>query len=251
MPGPIPGYPDSLQPHVAAVLLESFLYGLYVILFSVSVLTLRRKVHQWPLLSMSLAMFVLATADIGFTIGVLFVKQFKQNLKLDDLRPRYFLCVTNNTIANLLTFYRCCHIWRMQKSIVAGTCIFLILTTICGYTTISLVQYVWVSVLINMIFNVVTTGLTAGRLWWLIRVSRAMLGEAVITQYKNAAYFILESGILYTIYVLFALASQRLTYVNVMLDTGLVQIFGMIPTWMTVHSAFKKSMTSECMFSQQ
>ncbi|KAG5725176.1 hypothetical protein E4T56_gene10190 [Termitomyces sp. T112] len=250
MPEPIPGYHNSLEPFVAAVLFETFLYGLYVILFSASILViLRKKRLEWPLLLTSFVMFALATADIGFTISVLFVKQFKQDLKLNDLRPRYFLCITNNTVANLLTLYRCCHIWHMKKSIVAGTCIFLILTTICGYTTISLAQYVWVSVLINMIFNVVTTGLTAGRLWWLIRVSRAMLGETLITRYKNAAYFVLESGILYTMYILFALASQRLTYVNVLLDTGLVQVFGMIPTWMTVHSAFKTS-DFECILSQ-
>jgi len=79
--------------------LETFLYGLYVILFAICVYVLwRKKTLSWVLLASAVAMFALATADIAYTYYLIFGKLLQGTLGLNELRPKFWLYVTNKCV---------------------------------------------------------------------------------------------------------------------------------------------------------
>lgn len=79
---------------------ETFLYGLYVILFSICVYILcRKKTLSWILLSSAVVMFALATADIAYTYYLIFGKLMKgSSIEFIDLMPKFWLYITNKCV---------------------------------------------------------------------------------------------------------------------------------------------------------
>lgn len=71
--------------------------GIYFILFFIClyVLTYRKHAIHWVLLGAAIAMFTIATTDIIYTYFLVFNKIFKTGISFDDLRPKYWLYVTN------------------------------------------------------------------------------------------------------------------------------------------------------------
>ncbi|ESK84566.1 hypothetical protein Moror_6089 [Moniliophthora roreri MCA 2997] len=55
--------------------------------------------------------------------------------------------------------------------------------------------------LANMGFNFILTLLTAGRIWWISQEARKHMGPAIKTKYNTIVAIILESGILYPIFL--------------------------------------------------
>jgi len=114
-------FPATLLPYIGAVMVcvcchhlsasswtdfsipqfETFLYGLYVILFAICVYVLRRKkMLSWILLASAVAMFALASADIAYTYYLIFGKLTKGTLGIKDLRPKFWLYVTNKCVSS-------------------------------------------------------------------------------------------------------------------------------------------------------
>jgi len=80
--------------------LETFLYGIYVILFAICVYILRRKkTFSWILLFSAVAMFSFATGDIAYTYYLVFGKLMKgSSIEFEDLRPKFWLYITNKSV---------------------------------------------------------------------------------------------------------------------------------------------------------
>jgi hypothetical protein len=71
--------------------------GLYFILFGICLYVLcgRKETSHWILLTFASAMFTIATTDIIYTYYLIFTKLFIGGLSFTDLRPKYWLYVTN------------------------------------------------------------------------------------------------------------------------------------------------------------
>ena len=130
------------QINASAPQLETFLYGLYAILFAICVYVLwRKKTLPWVLLASAVAMFALATADIAYTYYLLFGKIMQGNLGLNELRPKFWLYVTNKCVTSDVSFIPGCR-----------------LTWICG-------TLLTASLLIYYCYTDVMSSGGAGKLW--------------------------------------------------------------------------------------
>lgn len=76
--------------------------GLYVILYAICayVLLSRNKRLHWILLVSATVMFALATSDIIYTYYIVFSKPVKGGLTFADVRPKYWLYITNKWVCS-------------------------------------------------------------------------------------------------------------------------------------------------------
>ncbi|KAF5381753.1 hypothetical protein D9615_005445 [Tricholomella constricta] len=226
--GPVSMYPDTVGPYLGAVFFETFLYGLYFPLFSSCLVILcRKKRIHWMLLGSAIVMFAIASADMGYTWSLVFQRLLGEGLTYEDLRPKCYL------------------VWGSKPSVAIGLACFLLVTTACGFalegTTVFLSQWSWVYLSLTVTVNVMITALAAARIWYISRPAQAILGEAVSRRYATALAIFIESGFLYTIYVSLDLIFRSNRTANIILDAGLAQIVGIMPTLIVVQVALGRA----------
>lgn len=234
--GPDP-FPNTLGPYLGAVMLESFFYGIYTILFSICTYVLmrrRRKIH-WILPLFAVAMYSLATVDMGYTLWLLFGKLLKLDLDYQSVRPKFWLYVTNNVLADTLLLYRCYVVWDYDRRVIFGPAVMLIAATVCGYVfegslSTTLFNESWVYPLMTLFLNVILTSLTAARIWFLARKARKLLAPGLLQKYSVTLSILIESGVIYSLYVALDLAFHNDPSGSVVLDTSLIQVVGIMPT---------------------
>lgn len=235
-PGPDP-FPTTLEPYLGAVLLESFFYGLYTVLFSICAYVLlrrRRKIH-WILPFFAVAMYSLATADMAYTLWLLFGKLLNLDLSYQALRWKFWLYVTNNVLADSLLLYRCYVVWDYDKRVVVGPALLLIAATVCGYLfegslSTTLFTDSWVYPLTTLVLNVSLTTLTASRIWFLSRKAKRLLESSLLQRYSVTLSMLIESGFIYSLYMVLDLAFHKDPSGSVVLDASLIQVVGIMPT---------------------
>ncbi|KIK03242.1 hypothetical protein K443DRAFT_131477 [Laccaria amethystina LaAM-08-1] len=233
-------FPTTLGPYIAAVLFETFLYGIYFILFFIGVYLLLRKKRplRWVLLASAVIMFSLATADIIYTYHLVFNRLLARRLTFTELFPKYMLFVTNNVLADSLLLYRCYVVWGFKKYIIIAPAILLIAGTVCGYTfegaSSILFNHAWIYLSMTFALNVIATGLTAGKIWYLAHKAELILGEGLLRRYNTSIAILIESGIMYSVYIALDLAFQKNATAHAILDCGFIQIVGIMPTLIIV-----------------
>jgi len=233
-------FPATLPPYVGAVMFETFLYGLYSILFAICLYVLgqRQKTAHWILPTFAIAMFTIATTDIIYTYYLIFAKLFKVGLSFTDLRPKYWFYVTNNVLADTLLWYRCYAIWGCKVRVVLGPIILLVAGTACGYifegSQPRLFKHAWIYPTLTLILNLLVTGLTAGRIWWFARNAQRLLGQNIVQRYNTTVAILIESGFIYSVYIGLDLATMSNNIGHAILDTGLIQVVGIVPTLIIV-----------------
>jgi len=233
-------FPTTLPPYIGAVMFETFLYGLYFILFAICLYVLgqRKNTAHWILLTFAIAMFTIATADIIYTYYLIFTKLFKVGLSFTDLRPKYWLYVTNNALADTLLLYRCYAIWGCKVRVVLGPIILLVAGTACGYifegSQPHLFKYAWIYPTLTLILNLLVTALTAGRIWWFARNAQRLLGQNIVQRYNTTVAILIESGFIYSVYISLDLATMSNNIGHAILDNGLIQVVGIVPTLIIV-----------------
>jgi len=219
---------------------ETFLYGIYFILFVICIYVLhqRRETAHWILFTAAVAMFAIATTDIMYTYYLVFVKLFNVGLSFDDLRPKYWFYVTNNVLADTLLLYRCYLIWNRDLRVVLGPIILLAAGTACGYvfegSQPHLFTYSWIYPTLTLTLNVILTTLTAGRIAWFARNADFLLGQRLIQRYNATIAILVESGFIYSVYITLDLATLKNKIGHAILDAGLIQIVGIVPTLIIV-----------------
>ncbi|KAF8901216.1 hypothetical protein CPB84DRAFT_1846969 [Gymnopilus junonius] len=240
-------FPTSLPPYVGAVLFETFLYGLYVILFAICIYVLLRhhRSSHGVLLASAVLMFALATTDIIYTYYILFAKLLKGGLSFMDVRPKYWLHVTNSVLADSLLIYRCFVVWEHKKSVVIGPIILLLAATACGYvfegSSTRMFNNAYIYLVMSFALNAIVTVLTAGRIWWLARKAQVILGARVIERYNSTIAVLIESGFLYSLYTILDLAVRNTRVVNTIVDAGLIHVVGIMPTLIIVQVGLGRS----------
>ncbi|KIM43571.1 hypothetical protein M413DRAFT_443497 [Hebeloma cylindrosporum] len=249
----IPSDYYTVDKYAAAVLFEVFLYGVYSSLFAIClrVLLKNKRTRQKMLLGCAMIMFSLATVDVVLEIGFLFWFVVKKNeVPEDDLHFKFLIYITSNVIADGLVIYRCYSVWNNSKRVILLPCFLLFAGSACGYTFIGLSkeEYHFRQVLVAFLFATVTlntlvtvlmgmfshvqttcaalrfplwtlTPLSAGRIWWIARKARSILGPGLSSKYNTMIAMIVESGMIYSIYVVL-----DVVFPNLLLDAGLAQV---------------------------
>ncbi|ESK87375.1 hypothetical protein Moror_11695 [Moniliophthora roreri MCA 2997] len=123
--------------------------------------------------------------------------------------------------ADLMLLHRCYVIWDSSKWIALPLIFVMLSLAICDIVSITFTvigvsditdpakrrlffqgsaidSAFWLA---NMAVNMILTLLTAGRIWWISRQARKYYGPAVKTKYNTIVAIILESGILYPIFI--------------------------------------------------
>uniref|UniRef100_A0A0W0FBF1 Uncharacterized protein n=1 Tax=Moniliophthora roreri TaxID=221103 RepID=A0A0W0FBF1_MONRR len=127
-----------------------------------------------------------------------------------------------NLVADTMLIHRCWIIWDSRKRIVLPLMLLSLGTNMLG-----IVSYImWgigeddttvdsnVALLLrantlnlgysiaNVIVNGIITLMTAGRIWWITRQARILMGQTINDKYKRIVAIILESGVLYPIAII-------------------------------------------------
>ncbi|KAF8895285.1 hypothetical protein BD779DRAFT_715172 [Infundibulicybe gibba] len=237
-------YDAPAYMYIVAILFETLLYGIYLALFFVCVHILLRnkRTVQSPLLVLAILMFTLATADIGVTYAYLLRHLLRGEITpFKYIYPKLMLYTTNSALGDTLVIYRCYVVWGHDKRIIIFPCVLLLSATICGYLLPSLGQsfpvYLWMSLALNSLVTI----LTAGRIWWISRKARRILGDDLVKRYNSAIAVIVESGAIYSCYVILVVV---LPVGQVVADFGLIQVVGIVPTLIMVQVGLSRD-TSE------
>ncbi|KAJ7312765.1 hypothetical protein DFH08DRAFT_896597 [Mycena albidolilacea] len=257
---------------------ELFLYGVYFVMFGFYLNILR--VHGAPrnrsLTVATTLLFIFCTAHCALQTATTTLYNQLVSTSLGDSKPVFdrtlkdysalaiatnAMYVTSNVIADCIFILRCFAIWNFQLKIT----IFPILLTLAvggvGYTNAfqplltpnslrspSLVvaefsfKLLRISILLSIFTTVILMVLTAGRIWWMARTARTLLGRTVTNKYYTASAMILESGAI-TCAGAIAFAVIGFTLDPIYSTTGAVlgQIVGIAPTIIAVRVGLGRS----------
>ncbi|KAJ7836612.1 hypothetical protein B0H13DRAFT_2106774 [Mycena leptocephala] len=221
---------STLWIGVSTLWVTTFLYGIYLVLFCRCMYIFYRGKRQTVLLITAIIMFSLST-----TMVIIFLLQGASaygtlGLEIDKLEVAgAIVYVTNNIIADALLIYRCYVIWNTYWITVVPIML-LIPTMILGYS-IQLPLFF----ILSLSMNLFVPTLVAGRLWWVIRRIRGPNGAVTKRKGRNAMIIILESGLIYSVFVSFHMGFFHFQNpVDTIVYGALGQIVGIVPTLIIV-----------------
>ncbi|KAF9450828.1 hypothetical protein P691DRAFT_428104 [Macrolepiota fuliginosa MF-IS2] len=235
----------SFAEYVSGWMFEVFLYGINIMLFSTTVLILMRRsngmmVPRWPLLVPAVAMFTISTANVCLSVYMLFgVLIYGTPLPVWTIISKHMFYLINNVIADSLLLYRCYIVWSRSVYIAVIPGIFLLASSILGLIIMSgptlragrrKFLYMW----LTLALNISVTALTAGRIWWMANKARRILGPALARRYYSALATIIESGAIYSLYVMIDLILLTIGHQSFIFDAGLAHIVAIAPTLIIV-----------------
>ncbi|KXN85660.1 hypothetical protein AN958_10997 [Leucoagaricus sp. SymC.cos] len=191
-------------------------------------------------------MYAIATADISYTVSLLFNTLFGKNFfQFWLLYPKYSMFVTNTFVAHSLLLYRCVVVWGHSWWLIGLGIFGLVSVTAVGYalegTSLKLVSTGWVYLSLTLVLNLALTGLTAGRILYITKQNYHLLPEPLKRRYIITIAILIECGALYTIYLALILAFRKHANANTVLDCAAVQVVGVVPTLIIVQVGLGRS----------
>ncbi|THU83042.1 hypothetical protein K435DRAFT_436158 [Dendrothele bispora CBS 962.96] len=222
---------------VLVMSIQYFLYGLYTILFVLSIWVLQQssattkskasvKANRLHFTSM-IAIFIFTTSTIilhSILNGqLILLNQFQGNTFKKKSLPRVInnlhvatlmVFLTTNLITDLLIIYRMYCIWDKKRNVVLVPLVISVLSHVCGLIATPLItpnqgnleflriQDISLSafIIINLVNNLVVTFLNVKRIW---KINKAAKGISSLISnvryYTRVITIIIESGILYAV----------------------------------------------------
>ncbi|KAJ8073122.1 hypothetical protein PM082_019990 [Marasmius tenuissimus] len=171
-----------------------------------------------------------------------------------------------NTTVDLILISRCYSIWNKSKRVAVPLIVVSAIVNLIGITAIPFIgldssswphpskwneqaatPLIMTFFMANLIFNLMLTLLTAGRIWWIGREAELLLGPAVYKRYNTVIAIILESGIIYPLAqllnVVFSFAYQP-PHMPFNPLPIVITAAGIAPTLVTVRVALGQSVES-------
>ncbi|KDR79167.1 hypothetical protein GALMADRAFT_243060 [Galerina marginata CBS 339.88] len=160
------------------------------------------------MLAALIVMFILATADIAVSWNL--VLAHTQWLYRGDsttlfraVHPKFLLHLVNNVIADVLLILRCFVVWGKRKSIIYASGLLLVAGTVLGIlsegTLLPSLEFLVGPYIVSVLaLNIVVTLLTAGRILWIAREVKRVMGRGMVSHYHFAVGILVESGLIYT-----------------------------------------------------
>ncbi|KAF5343972.1 hypothetical protein D9756_011432 [Leucocoprinus leucothites] len=229
--------------YVAGFMFQVFLYGINVLLFFSTVFILVRKskgLNRWTFLAFAVVMFSIATASTCTSMYLLFgVLISGRPIPIPIARAQHMYMFFNTSIADVLLICRCYAAWDRSKYIIAVPCAMFLGSSVCGMVIMSeAVQsigwrkfvYLW----LTMSLNVLVTTLTVVRVWWMGHQVRKALGSGLARKYYSFLAVIVESGAIYSLYLLIDQVLVSTNTPSFYVDAGLTQIAFTAPTLIIV-----------------
>ncbi|KAK7437474.1 hypothetical protein VKT23_018545 [Stygiomarasmius scandens] len=126
--------------------------------------------------------------------------------------------IISNFVADMILIYRFCIVWGMNRRILVGTGIISVVNNVAAMVawildivaaTNSHMPFSGpfnlyeknIFRLINFVFNLIVTGLIAGRIWYLRHRAAKILNAKIMLKYKSAIIILLESGLIYSVVI--------------------------------------------------
>ncbi|ETW77849.1 hypothetical protein HETIRDRAFT_453955 [Heterobasidion irregulare TC 32-1] len=247
----------------AALICESILYGIYIVLFSISMYLLLRRRHTIPVrvvhntvMTMTVTMFLVSTTHMGLSVREFF------NEFLDGHSPssfeigttalriaKLYLPAINFLLSDAIIIWRAYVLWNFE----IGPClvpVFLLLSTAviavvgvqqtaANIATVQLTaSYPWYLSLdvLTLSTNVLTTCLVAYRARWYNRLSNESAQDTDERRQSQAVLrLLIESGFLYClIWVIFFIIYWTRSSGNFMIADMIAQLTGIYSTLIIV-----------------
>ncbi|KAJ7692533.1 hypothetical protein B0H17DRAFT_1330720 [Mycena rosella] len=269
---------ENVEVAWAIAATEVFLYGTYSVMFALylHILRTRGMANLRFLTAATIVLFILSTAHCALQLATtIFGDRLLPALRGQDGDTQSYayanedkLCVsldlaTNGVaVADTILIYRCYAIWNYRRNIV----ILPILLTLVGagfgcanrIISVTIVPSVSglfiVSLATSLLTTVILMGLTGssipqssrlqiklssvGRIWWLARAARMVLGPNIARKYHTVCAMILESGALYCIAGVGFVMVGLLVDIDVIVSGAVVaQVVGIAPTIIAVRVA--------------
>ncbi|KAJ7252917.1 hypothetical protein C8J57DRAFT_1722675 [Mycena rebaudengoi] len=260
---------------------EVFLYGAYVVMFGLYLNVLRSRgiAKNRGLTVATILLFIFCTAHCILQIATstlynrlesrsignsetLFNQTFKDYSSVAIATNAVY--VTSNIIADTIFILRCYAIWNFQRKIIIFPIVLTLAVAGVGYTNafwplhtpnalrsanLVVAEFSFklfkISILLSICTTVILMVLTAGRIWWIGRTARTLLGRTVISKYHTACAMILESGAIYCVGAI-AFATIGFTLDQVYWTTGAIlgQLVGIAPAIIAVRVGLGRSVSS-------
>ncbi|KAF7367801.1 hypothetical protein MSAN_00844300 [Mycena sanguinolenta] len=244
------------------------LYGIYALLFILSLRTARRPnaSEKRIFIVTTYTMFLLATAQMilwfcttGISVRIV-QDLIQQNTVESSLRlwriyfqfdvAQNIVFVINNCATDLLFLYRCYIIWGSRWRVITLPALCILVTVVLGivvtvsYDSMTQVHYIdrRAPFIMNVVTNAILVCLTAGRVWWMQREIRILIGAASPPRYAAVVSMILESGSIYWLCLILQVVAQSLapssaSSIFLGLSTGLTQqVVNIAPTLLVVRA---------------
>ncbi|KAJ7319347.1 hypothetical protein DFH08DRAFT_390918 [Mycena albidolilacea] len=223
--------------------------GIYLVLFCICIYILLhrpRNLANIILLVTAISLFTLSTIQtiINIILGAADVDNI--NIPYDQLfYADNMIYVANSGIADGLFIYRCYIIWNRNIYVVILPIIMLVITVVFGVDqALPLAPFFG----ITLATTVLVAALTAGRIWWIGRQTRAHLKPDVQRRYSNSISVIVESGVIYSVgllaYLILGAIPSTLVAQDPTVDM-LAQLVGIVPTLVIVRVGLGLSLQSE------
>ncbi|KAK1223918.1 hypothetical protein PQX77_013197 [Marasmius sp. AFHP31] len=280
---------ETVIVQVVATLSSMFLvYGLYTIIFGLCIHVLYRRKQSGTGLypTCTIALFALATLFVsaeafGLTRqSIVYFRALKardyeplnEYLLQDDGRTTWVAMISfsfsfMNAIADVMLIHRAYILWESNRIMLYALALPAFAINVTNFV-VSVMLSVGMAKLsmrhvydaaepintgvsiANAIFNALLSLLTAGRIWWVSREARKLMGRGVHTKYKAIVAAILESGLLYPTTLLASIVVPRVLDPRneglVPVDLGPIATLmsGLAPTLIIVRVAYGKPVES-------
>ncbi|KAJ7138066.1 hypothetical protein C8R44DRAFT_766767 [Mycena epipterygia] len=226
----------------------SFFYGIYLVLFSICMYILLRRprnISNTILLATAISLFTLSSIQAIFNIILGSADIDGIDVPYDNIAmANDMIYVANNVLADGLVIYRCYIIWNHNIYVVILPIMLLIVTSIFGWDILLPLPPFFE---LSLATNVLVTGLTAGRIWWICRQARTYLKTDMQKRYVSSIAIVVESGVIYsasvlTYLILGAIPSASVAQNPVVEMLG--QLVGIVPTLIIVRVGLGLSVQS-------
>ncbi|KAF7344807.1 hypothetical protein MVEN_01641800 [Mycena venus] len=262
-----------IQTEWALAASELCLYGGYFVLmaFYLHVLHTRGGMAKHRFLAVAIVMlFILCTIHCALVVAAIVLETgmdigLELGLPGPDTRSIALsftmasaIYVTTNLIADGIFIFRCYAIWNARLCIVLLPIFLTFAVAGVGYFNViapfaapAIIQQLGlqtlfdVSVTISLFTTFVLMVLTVGRIWWLARAARQVMGKKVAGRYYTVCAMILESGALYFIGgLVFIVKGFRIGVNSTFTSAVLGQLAGIAPTIIAVRVGLGYSVES-------
>ncbi|KAJ6501854.1 hypothetical protein C8R45DRAFT_974524 [Mycena sanguinolenta] len=223
---------------IAHMWIGTFFYGIYLVLFCICIYILLHRplnLANTVLLVTAIVLFTISSLQtiINIILGAADIDNI--NIPYDQLfYADNMLYVANNAIADALFIYRCYIIWNHNIYVVIVPFIMVVVTIVFGVDqALPLAPFFGVTLGTNLL----VTGLTAGRIWWIGRQNRVHLKPDMRARYMASISIIVESGVIYSAGILSYLILQAIPFTFPAADPTvemLAQVVGIVPTLIIV-----------------
>ncbi|KAF7303453.1 MYND-type domain-containing protein [Mycena indigotica] len=206
-----------------------FLYGIYLVLFFIAVVSLTRRPPQGSrrfMLVSTLMTFPLATvqatialACVGAVVDLVHLQKGKM-VEIDNhstlgrlTAAHQLVLAVNNLLTDIIFLHRCLKVWGRRRVVLAVPIILMTATLVVGIS-LSLIglnasnaQLELIPFTLGLSTTLLLAALTGGRIWWMQR-ALSVLGENALRngqtpeirgRYTLALKILIESGAIYSI----------------------------------------------------